>query len=59
VTIVSPDPSADGSPGQRLARAERTARMTDLRGKGIRVIDWSPGEELATAIDRASRRWSA
>jgi uncharacterized protein (DUF58 family) len=58
VTIVSPDPTGEGTPGQELARAERTARMTDLRGKGVRVVDWSTDEPLATAIDRASRRWS-
>lgn len=59
VTIISPDPTSDETPGRKLARAERLARMTDLRGTGIRVVDWSPGEELATAIDRATRRWSA
>jgi len=58
VTVISPDPTADRTPGQKLARAERIARMTDLRGKGIRVVDWGTDEELATAIDRASRRWS-
>jgi uncharacterized protein (DUF58 family) len=59
VTVISPDPTADRTPGQRLARTERAARMADLRRTGIRVIDWSPDEHLATVIDRASRRWSA
>jgi len=58
VTVVSPDPTADETAGQQLARAERDTRMADLRSTGIRVIDWTPEEHLATAIDRASRRWS-
>ncbi len=58
VTVVSPDPTADDTPGQRLAAAERTARMTDLRGHGVRVVDWGPEDRLSTVIDRARRRWS-
>ncbi len=58
VTVVSPDPTADDTAGQRLAGAERAARMTDLRGQGVHVVDWPPDERLSTAIDRAGRRWS-
>jgi uncharacterized repeat protein (TIGR01451 family) len=58
VTVVSPDPTADGTPGQQLARAERATRMAKLRSVGVRVIDWAPDEHLAAAIDRAGRRWS-
>jgi len=58
VTVVSPDPTADRTPGQRLASAERAARANDLRGSGARVVDWAPEERLSTAIDRARRRWS-
>lgn len=57
VTVVSPDPTAGDTPGRRLAAAERTARMTDLRGHGIRVVDWG-SEPLSAALDRARRRWS-
>jgi len=58
VTVVSPDPTAEDTAGQRLAGAERAARVTGLRGQGVRVVDWAPGERLSTALDRASRRWS-
>ena len=58
VTVVSPDPTADRTPGQRLADAERTARANDLRAGGVRVVDWKPDDRLSTAIDRAGRRWS-
>ncbi|RDI71329.1 DUF58 domain-containing protein [Halopelagius longus] len=58
VTVVSPDPTADDSPGRRLARIERENRIDALRRSGIRVLDW--GEEpLATELARAARRWSA
>ncbi|PSQ15698.1 DUF58 domain-containing protein [Halobacteriales archaeon QS_8_69_26] len=59
VTVISPDPTTEGTPGRDLARAERAARMADLRGSNIRVIDWAPDEHLSTAIDRAARRWTA
>ncbi len=58
VTVISPDPTAEDTAGRRLARAERAVRMTDLRGQGVHVVDWAPGERLSTAIDRAGRRWS-
>jgi uncharacterized repeat protein (TIGR01451 family) len=57
VTVVAPDPTADGTAGRALARAERAVRLSELRGAGIRAIDW--GEEpLASALARAERRWS-
>ena len=57
VTIVSPDPTADDTPGRRLARIERRNRISDLRRAGLRVIDWD-GESLATELERAAARWS-
>lgn len=57
VTVVSPDPTGDATPGAQLARVERDLRLSGLRRAGIRVIDW--GEEpLATAFARARERWS-
>jgi uncharacterized repeat protein (TIGR01451 family) len=58
-TVVSPDPTAADTPGRRLARAERTLRITRLRRTGIRVVDWDPDESLDLAIARATERWSA
>ncbi|ESP88137.1 DUF58 domain-containing protein [Candidatus Halobonum tyrrellensis] len=57
VTVISPDPTAGDTPGRQLARVERAARLSALRGAGLRVVDW--GEEaLATELDRAAARWS-
>jgi uncharacterized repeat protein (TIGR01451 family) len=57
LTLVSPDPTVDDTATNRLARLERDARLRELRGRGIRVIDW--GERpLAVELTRATRRWS-
>lgn len=58
VTVVSPDPTAGRSDGQRLARVERSLRASQLRSAGVRVVDWPPGQPLASAAERARRRWS-
>lgn len=58
VTVVSPDPTGDDSPGHQLARIERALRLAELRRTGIRVVDWSD-ESLAAAITEAAGRWSA
>lgn len=58
VTVVSPDVTADATPGQRLARVERGTRLASLREAGLRVIDWDPDRPLGVAIERASERWS-
>ncbi|SFL00130.1 conserved repeat domain-containing protein [Halogranum rubrum] len=58
VTVVSPDPTVDDTPGHRLARLERQNRLSRLRQSGIRVVDWGDGP-LATELARASVRWSA
>jgi uncharacterized repeat protein (TIGR01451 family) len=59
VTVVSPDTTAGRTDGQRLARVERSLRCSQLRSANLRVVDWSPNEPIAPAIERAQRRWSA
>lgn len=56
VTLVSPDPTAVDAPGHRLARVERRARLRELRGGGLRVLDWGD-RPLAVELARTSRRW--
>ena len=58
VTIVSPNPTADRTVGQRLARLERKTRIASLRERGIRVIDWEYGAMLGLSLDRAQERWA-
>jgi len=58
VTIVSPDPTVDGTVGERLARIDRRMRIEALRESGVRVVDMDPSESLATAVSEASERWS-
>lgn len=59
ITIVSPDPTSDGSIGQRLARLDRTTRIVNLREKGIRVLNWQPEDMLGIELKRARERWTA
>jgi uncharacterized repeat protein (TIGR01451 family) len=56
VTVISPDPTAAESPGHRLARVERDARLRELRGGGLRVLDWGD-RPLAVELARANERW--
>ncbi|MFC7097728.1 DUF58 domain-containing protein [Halobaculum marinum] len=56
VTVVSPDPTSD-THGGRVAALDRRRRARELRGFGARVADWSPGEPLAAAVERAGARW--
>ena len=58
VTVVSPNPTADNTLGQRLARVERMIRINNLREKGIRVLDWQPHEQLTLELQRAQMRWA-
>jgi uncharacterized protein (DUF58 family) len=58
VTVVSPDPTRDGTVGQRLVRVERRLLIEALRETEVRVVDWDPDEELGIAIGRAGERWS-
>jgi len=57
VTVVSPDPTGERTTGQRLARLERSVRLTELRSRGIRVVDWDWEEPLDVALLRAQERW--
>jgi uncharacterized protein (DUF58 family) len=57
VTVISPDPTVDDTPGHRLAGVERANRVSRLRAAGIRVLDWGE-ESLATELERAAARWS-
>lgn len=57
VTVVSPDPTHAGTPGQRLADVERSLRIRSLRRAGIRVVDWDPGDSLPAAFAGARRGW--
>ncbi|MFC6836736.1 DUF58 domain-containing protein [Halomarina ordinaria] len=58
VTVVSPDPTAADSTGERLARLERSLRASTLREAGLPVVDWRDGSFRA-AVEHAARRWSA
>jgi predicted CoA-binding protein len=57
VTVVSPDMTDDGTAGRRLAAADRRLRLDELRGTGIRVVDWRPPVALDVAVIRAARGW--
>ncbi len=57
-TVVSPDPTTTDTPGHTVAQIERRQRIDRLRRAGVRVVDWSPGTNLDTAIARASERWA-
>ena len=58
VTVVSPDPTADGTAGETLARLERRLRCSRLREVGLRVVDWKSDEYLGAAVAAAEARWS-
>ena len=59
-TVISPDVTAEGSLGQRLARRERTERVRALRGADIPVVDWDPETPLGSVLlNEGRRRWSA
>lgn len=58
VTVISPDPTTDGSLGGEIAGIERDLRLAELRRGGVRALDWAPAEPFAVAADRVARRWS-
>lgn len=58
VTVVSPDLTDDATAGRRLTAADRRLRLDDIRGAGVRVVDWRPPERLGVALMRAARGWS-
>jgi uncharacterized protein (DUF58 family) len=53
VTVISPDVTADGTHGQRLARLQRRNRIHHLREAGVRVIEWGPDRPLVAALAEA------
>ena len=55
VTVVSPDPTATGTTGQRFARTQRKHRVSRLRESSIRVVDWDTDETLGVALARVAR----
>jgi len=57
-TVISPDVTADGNLGQRLARRERTLRMHTLRSADVPVVDWDTATPLGTVL-LDGQRWSA
>lgn len=57
VTVLSPDPTADNTVGQRLARVERHARVRNLREHEIRVLDWPYDQPFGLALENAKQRW--
>lgn len=57
LTLISPDPTAEGSAPNRLARLERDTRLRRLRSHAIRVVDWAE-RPLAVELKQATRRWN-
>lgn len=57
ITVVSPDPTVGGSPGQRVASVRRRDRLVRLREAGARVVDWNPEESLSVALATALTQW--
>ena len=54
VTVVSPDPTAERTTGQQLARVARRIRRFDLERAGIPVVDWPADDSLDAALTRAN-----
>ncbi|WP_306059540.1 DUF58 domain-containing protein [Natronococcus wangiae] len=52
VTVVSPDPTADETVGERLARVARRVRRFDLQRAGVPVVDWPADESIDEAFAR-------
>ncbi|ELZ50446.1 conserved repeat domain protein [Halorubrum coriense DSM 10284] len=57
VTVLSPDPTATGTAGERLAALERRQRLRTLRSAGIRALEWGD-DSFPVAVAAATRRWS-
>ena len=53
VSVVSPDVTSDGTPGERLASVERDNRLRRLRQAGIPAVDWRPDAPLGAALAKA------
>lgn len=59
VTVISPDPTTGRTLGQRIVRLQRAVLVKQLRGHGIRIIDWGEDHPLALELEYANRRWKA
>jgi uncharacterized repeat protein (TIGR01451 family) len=57
VTVLSPDVTAAGTPGERLVRLERRERLRELRSAGIRAVEWGD-DSFPVAVARATSGWS-
>lgn len=57
VTVLSPDATSKASPGERIARLERSVRLDRIRSSNIRVIDWDPADPLSIALENDHERW--
>jgi uncharacterized protein (DUF58 family) len=55
-TVISPDPTADETPGRRLAAIERRARIDGLRSARVPVVDWQRERPLAAAVNSLEAR---
>lgn len=58
VSVVSPDVTADGSPGRKLAKVERDRRLSELRQSDIPVVDWDVEVPLAKVLAHTREQWS-
>ncbi|MFP4632812.1 MAG: DUF58 domain-containing protein [Halobacteriales archaeon] len=58
VSVISPDLTMEDTPGQRLARVERDARLSDLYQSEIPVVDWEVEKPLAKVLAHTTERWS-
>lgn len=50
VAVVSPDPTAEATRGERLARRQRRTRLRELGRERVAVYDWGPDESLADVL---------
>lgn len=53
VTVISPDVTADDTPGRRLAQLQRRNRLAQLREADVRVVDWDVTTPFAAVLARA------
>lgn len=56
VTVVSPDPTAERTTGQQLARVGRRIASFDLQRTGVPVVDWHHDETIDEAFARVHAR---
>ncbi|SFR88091.1 conserved repeat domain-containing protein [Halomicrobium zhouii] len=56
VAVLSPDPTAAGTTGQRLVALERRERLWTVRSLGVAVHDWESDESLDRLLTRTEGR---